>query len=53
MEANCVNCHMPVRASKNLTMLLAGQDAPSPEMVRSHRIAIYRDIKMMMLEKGQ
>ncbi len=49
MEANCVNCHMPVRASKNLTLLVAGQHAPSPELVRSHRIAIYRDVTEIIL----
>jgi hypothetical protein len=49
MVANCVNCHMPVRASRNLTLLEAGHAAPSPEMVRSHRIAIYRDVTEMML----
>lgn len=50
MEANCVNCHMPVRASKNLTLLVAGQNAPSPELVRSHRIAIYPDITKKIIQ---
>lgn len=41
MMSNCVNCHMPVGASKNLTLLVSGDKAPSPELVRSHLIAIY------------
>ena len=41
MMANCVNCHMPVGASKNLTLLVSRDRTPSPELVRSHLIAIY------------
>ena len=41
MMVNCVNCHMPVGASKNLTLLVSGNETPSPELVRSHLIAIY------------
>lgn len=37
MEANCVNCHMPEKKSKNIIM------SSSSELVRSHRIAIYPD----------
>lgn len=41
LEANCIDCHMPVQASRNLTLLLAGHKRPSPELVRSHLIASY------------
>ena len=41
MMANCVNCHMPVGASKNLTLLISRNTSPSPELVRSHFISIY------------
>ena len=41
LMTNCVNCHMPVGASKNLTLLVSGNQTPSPELVRSHLIAIY------------
>ncbi len=51
MEANCVNCHMPVRASKKLGFLEEGHTTVSPEWVRSHRIAIYKDVTEMMLGK--
>jgi hypothetical protein len=43
MKDNCVNCHMPVRESKNLTMLAAGRKVVSPEQVRTHLIAVYMD----------
>jgi len=35
MEANCINCHMPVKNSKNIIM------SSLPELVRTHRIGIY------------
>jgi len=53
MVANCINCHMPVRASKNLTLQLSGQQGPSPEMVRSHLIAIYRDMTKFVTGEKQ
>jgi hypothetical protein len=53
MQANCVNCHMPVRASRNLSLLVAGHATATPEMVRSHRIAIYRDVTEIVLKKNQ
>jgi hypothetical protein len=35
LEANCINCHMPVKNSKNIIM------SSLPELVRTHRIGIY------------
>ncbi|HMH21929.1 MAG TPA: multiheme c-type cytochrome [Puia sp.] len=53
MTANCVNCHMPVKASKNLTLLVAGQGSVSPELVRSHLIAVYpAESKKLLLLNG-
>lgn len=46
MIANCINCHMPVGASKNLTLLVSGDSIPSPELVRSHLIGIYSGEKI-------
>ncbi len=37
MEANCINCHMPLLNSKNIVM------SSSPELVRTHRIGIYSE----------
>ncbi len=55
MEANCIDCHMPVQASRSLTLLLAGHKRPSPELVRSHLIASYpavtKDLLKMNLTK--
>jgi hypothetical protein len=41
MEANCVNCHMPVKESKNLSLLVNAGSAAAPELVRSHLIGVY------------
>ncbi|HEY5368540.1 MAG TPA: multiheme c-type cytochrome [Hanamia sp.] len=46
MMANCINCHMPVSASKNLTLLVSDDSIPSPELVRSHLIGIYSSEKI-------
>lgn len=40
---NCIDCHMPVQASKVITLLSNGKSSPSPNMVRTHFIAVYRD----------
>jgi cytochrome c554/c'-like protein len=54
MSANCVNCHMPVKASKNLALLLEGKANPTPELVRSHLIAVYpAESKRLLMTKGQ
>ena len=42
MESNCVNCHMPQKDSKNILFLNSGKPILSPEVVRSHLIAIYK-----------
>jgi hypothetical protein len=38
---NCIDCHMPLQASKVITLQTQGQPAPTANMVRSHLIAIY------------
>jgi hypothetical protein len=44
MEANCVNCHMPLMDSKNIIM------SSSPELVRTHRIGIYPEATKKWLQ---
>jgi len=41
LEANCINCHMPNKDSRIINMLSSGTAALIPEVVRSHRIAVY------------
>jgi hypothetical protein len=38
---NCIDCHMPARASGAITMLTQQQKDPVADLVRSHYITIY------------
>ena len=38
---NCIDCHMPAKASAGITMLTGQQRNPVADQVRSHYIAIY------------
>jgi hypothetical protein len=39
--SNCIDCHMPVKASEAITMLTQRQRDPVADLVRTHLIAIY------------
>ena len=41
IEANCIDCHMPVQASKAILFLRAGSNEPSTAFMRSHYIKVY------------
>lgn len=41
IEKNCIDCHMPRKASVSITELLPGDKVPTAAMIRSHYIAIY------------
>jgi len=43
IEQNCINCHMPVKASRAIAVYMAGEDKPRASMLRSHYIGIYPD----------
>jgi hypothetical protein len=38
---NCIDCHMPARASARITMLTQTQRDPIADLVRSHYITVY------------
>jgi nitrate/TMAO reductase-like tetraheme cytochrome c subunit len=38
---NCIDCHMPLQASRSITELLPGDKTPTAAMIRSHFISIY------------
>lgn len=40
--ARCIDCHMPARASKAITMQTAAQRDPVADLVRTHLIAVYK-----------
>ena len=41
INSHCVDCHMPVQASKAITFLRAGSVKPSTASMRSHYIKVY------------
>jgi hypothetical protein len=41
ISQNCIDCHMPAKASKSITELLPGETRPTAALIRSHYIAIY------------
>lgn len=38
---NCIDCHMPLKASRIIAVFLPGENAPTAAMIRSHLISIY------------
>lgn len=41
LKDNCIDCHMPKKASGAISFMLSGKSEMSSYMLRSHRIAIY------------
>lgn len=43
ISLNCIDCHMPLKASQSITELLSGDQKPTAALIRSHLIKIYPD----------
>jgi hypothetical protein len=43
ISLNCIDCHMPLKASRSITELLSGDRRPTAALIRSHLIKIYPD----------
>ncbi len=41
ISLNCIDCHMPKKASRTITELLPGDKNPTAAMIRSHLIKVY------------
>ena len=41
IAGNCIDCHMPLKASHSITELLSGDKSPTAALIRSHLIKIY------------
>ena len=41
ISLNCIDCHMPLKASKSISELLPGATSPTAALIRSHLIKIY------------
>jgi Cytochrome c554 and c-prime len=43
LSRNCIDCHMPLKASKSIAELLPGEKIPTAALIRSHFISVYPD----------
>lgn len=41
LKTDCIDCHMPTKQSKTLTLALGGKEKNTPALLRSHLIAVY------------
>lgn len=41
LKQNCIDCHMPLKPSANITLLTKSTSPVMPDMIRTHLIAIY------------
>lgn len=50
---NCVDCHMPVLASKKILLNVKSGEQTLPDYLRSHYIAVYKDATKEFLKKNR
>jgi hypothetical protein len=43
MQTNCIDCHMPAKPSKVITLLTRMKENPLPDYIRTHLIEVYPD----------
>lgn len=43
LKSNCIDCHMPKEPSRVISFQLAGSNATTSYLLRTHRIAVYKD----------
>jgi hypothetical protein len=51
MQENCIECHMPALPSSKVLFNLAGQSKAVPDLVRTHRVAVYPEQIKVFLAK--
>ena len=49
LRTNCINCHMPEQASKAIMVIRKDESIPTSAHMRSHYIAVYKDISNQIL----
>jgi hypothetical protein len=50
-RVDCIDCHMPALPSAVITFGVNGKDKPMPDLIRTHRVAIYPDISAQWLRE--
>ena len=51
LKDNCIDCHMPKKASGVIGFYLSGKSEMSPYLLRTHRIGIYPEETQKMISK--
>jgi len=49
LKTNCINCHMPEEASKAIMVIRQGESIPTSAHMRSHYIAVYKEVSKKIL----
>lgn len=50
IKNNCIDCHMPAKASKSITLLTNGKESAKPDYIRTHLIAVYNNETKRVLQ---
>ena len=51
LRSNCIDCHMPALPSNQIFLQVADRSKSTPDLVRTHRVGIYREQIKQYLEK--
>ena len=51
LSDNCIDCHMPLLPSQAITLTVDNSKQDVPDMVRTHRVAIYPEVTKKILEQ--
>jgi hypothetical protein len=50
IKKNCIDCHMPLKSSRNIAVMLPGATTVTAALIRSHYISVYPDETKKVLE---
>jgi hypothetical protein len=50
---NCIDCHMPAKPSKLITLLSQGQTSLTANLVRTHFISVYKEESEKVMSSGK
>ena len=52
LSNNCIDCHMPALPSSKVFVQVQDRTKSTPDLVRTHRVAVYREQVMKMLKES-
>lgn len=51
ITANCIDCHMPAKPSRTLTLYVSNEETPAVAYIRSHYVSIYPEEVKLFIER--